>query len=202
MDPFTLISIAKSAAEFVPAIGNMFDGGDDDKTTAQKVIELAGDITGNADPVTALSDLRDNPALRIHFQQAMNPVIIARLENETRRMAETNATMRAELNSSNKFKSYWRPAFGWALLFTWTITMLVFIFVLAYVVIDAPANLGKVLSGIAQVMGPFSIMWGVALSVLGISISKRSQDKAMVAGHAPALGILGALTQRLGGRSG
>ena len=196
-----LISLAQSAATAAPAIAGMFDG-DDDESTAKKVIDVASRVTGLSDPESAINTMLDDDGFRTEFQQAINPVIIARLENETKRLAETNATMRAELNSNNKFKSYWRPGFGWALLFTWTITMLVFIFVLAYVVIDAPDNLGKVLSGIAQVMGPFSVMWGVALSILGVSISKRSQDKAMVAGHAPALGFLGAITQRLGGKGG
>jgi len=201
MDPLTLITLAKSVSTYLPAITSWFDDDNADKN-ANLILEVAHKVTAESDPVNSIQALHNSDVLREDFLRAINPIVIAKLENNTRRLAETNATMRAELNTASKFKSYWRPAFGWALLLTWTITMLSFIFVLAYVVISTPANMANVLSGIAQVMGPFSVMWGIALSVLGINISKRSQDKAITAGIKPPPGLLGAVAQRLGGKSG
>jgi hypothetical protein len=43
------------------------------------------------------------------------------------------------------------------------------------------------------------MQWAVALSVLGVNVAKRSQDKQVTAGQQPGGGLLGAITKRLGG---
>ena len=54
-------------------------------------------------------------------------------------------------------------------------------------------------AGIVNAVVALTPMWGVALSVLGINIVKRSQDKAVAAGAGRPLGLIGALAQRLSG---
>ena len=50
-------------------------------------------------------------------------------------------------------------------------------------------------------MSSLSFMWGLALTVLGVNITKRSQDKHVSVGASP-LGLVGALAQRIAGRRG
>jgi hypothetical protein len=49
--------------------------------------------------------------------------------------------------------------------------------------------MGVVGTAIAEVMGSMVILWGVALPILGVSITKRSEDKQTSAGL-PTTGIL------------
>ncbi len=198
-----ILTTALALAEFVPAIAGWFGDDDDDETTAEQVVSVAKKLTGLDSPDDAIAKIKSDPTLQIEFQRAMNPVIIARLENQTKQLTEINTTIRAELDSNDKFKSYWRPGFGWSLLITWTLLMLAIIFVLCWVVVTNPADIGKVFTGLSNALGPISMMWGVALTILGVNISKRSQDKMVLNNVTPPQGLLKTLTTRfLGGKSG
>lgn len=197
-----ILTTALALAEFVPAIAGWF-GDDDDEATAEQVVSVAKKLTGLDSPDDAVAKIKNDPTLQIEFQRAMNPVIIARLENQTKQLAEINTTIRAELASNDKFKSYWRPGFGWSLLITWTLLMLAIIFVLCWVVVTSPADIGKVFAGLSSALGPISVMWGVALTILGVNISKRSQDKMTLNNVTPPSGLLKTLANRfLGGKGG
>ena len=53
--------------------------------------------------------------------------------------------------------------------------------------------------GGGEFLGALTVQWSVALAVLGVNVSKRSQDKATHAGQAPTPGILGAVVNRIAG---
>lgn len=106
--------------------------------------------------------------------------------SETRTaLTEINRSMRAELASGDAYVRRWRPTFGYAVAFTWVLQVAA----LVYAIVRHPAEAAK----IVEAMAGLGFIWGVALSVLGISVWKRSADKARALGDAPA-GLLDLLT--------
>lgn len=183
-------------AEFVPTIAGWF-GGDDAEETTKQVVDVAKSITGMDDESEAVAAIKKDPALQIQFQQAMNPVIIARLENETKQQAEVNATMRAELNSNDKFKSWWRPALGWTVVINFGALMssiVVVILVAAFK--DDPKLITSFITSLSSLMGTLTVIWSMALAVLGVNINRRSDDKALAAGHPPKPKLLSSLASK------
>ncbi len=84
-------------------------------------------------------------------------------------ITEVNESLRAEISSSDPYVRRMRPTFGYLIALTWTAQMLAIAYVIAFetgqagVVIDAMASLGTI--------------WAVGLSVLGIYVYQRSEEK-------------------------
>lgn len=89
-------------------------------------------------------------------------------ENQTA-LSEINASLRAEVNSTDPYVRRMRPTFGYLMAFTWAAQM----FGVAYVVIFETEKASAVMAG----MESLSAIWGVGLSVLGIYVYKRSEEK-------------------------
>jgi len=181
------ISIALGLAKLAPMVAGWL-GGEDAEKTAVTVVNAAKQIAGVEDPQDALTQIENDPELKIKFQQAMLPLAIARLENESKQLAEINATMRVEAKSNDGFVRRWRPFFGYTVAITWLIQMTA----LGILIVAEPKAAPAVISAMAEL----SMMWGVALSILGISVSKRSQDKALAAGKNTPPGLIQSITQQ------
>lgn len=117
-----------------------------------------------------------------------------RVKRETAMMAEINATMRAEVKSEDAYVRRWRPTFGYAVALTWTVQMAG----LTYAVVMTPEFAGEILTA----MTSLSVIWGVALSVLGINVAKRTRDKEIAAGELPRPGVMRRLAGSLFGSGG
>ncbi|MBU0698735.1 MAG: holin family protein, partial [Proteobacteria bacterium] len=115
------------------------------------------------------------------------------VESETQRLTQVNETMRAELASGDKFKSYWRPLFGYVMALTWGAIMLA----TTYQILFTPNIAGTTIASLGQLSG----LWGIGLAVLGINVWKRSDDKAMAFGRPPE-GVLSAVASRIKGSTG
>lgn len=113
---------------------------------------------------------------------------------ESEILAEINATMRTEARSEDAYVRRWRPTFGYAVALTWTVQMAG----LTYAVIATPEHAAEILAAI----GSLSLIWGVALSVLGINVVKRSQDKAVEAGQGLPAGLGGRIAGAIFGGKG
>lgn len=192
MDP---ISLALGLAKFAPTIAGWF-GGDDAEEAAEQVVNVAKQVTGIDDPADAMTKIQNDPTLQIQFQQAMNPVIIARLDAETKQQTEINATMRAELNSDDKFKSYWRPALGWSVALSFAAMMFSIVFILVYGVLEKPTVIKDFVSALGALMGSLTMLWTMAFAVLGVNVNRRSDDKALAAGHPPKPKLLTSLASK------
>lgn len=147
-------------------------------------------LTSNSEAVAKIQ------ALQIENQTELRRIV---LTAETARLAEVNATMRAEYAQEDKFVKRWRPTFGYSICFTWVVESIGFVSALLYTVIYHPESAGIVINAIAVVIGAMAVQWGIALSVLGVSVSARSDDKQVSAGLSPAPGVLGAIAQRIAG---
>jgi hypothetical protein len=89
-------------------------------------------------------------------------------ENQTA-FEQINESLRAEVGSSDAYVRRMRPTFGYLMAFTWAAQM----FGLAYVVIFETDKAAAVLES----MEALSAIWAVGLSVLGIYVYKRSEEK-------------------------
>ena len=107
-----------------------------------------------------------------HLQEVnRHAEIMARAKSEEYRetIAQVNESLRAEIASSDKYVRRMRPTFGYLMAITWAAQMLA----IAYVITFKTAQAGVVLAARSSL----SAIWAVGLSVLGIYVYKRSEDK-------------------------
>ena len=84
-------------------------------------------------------------------------------------LSEINQTIRTEVASRDKFVRRMRPTFGYLMALTWAAQM----FGIAYIIIFDTDRAGAVMAA----MGSLSAIWAIGLSVLGIYVYRRSDDK-------------------------
>lgn len=82
---------------------------------------------------------------------------------------QVNESLRAEVTSEDRYVRRMRPTFGYIIAATWGAQMMA----VAYVIVFDTAQSERVI-GAMQSMGT---LWTVGLSVLGIYVYKRSEDK-------------------------
>jgi hypothetical protein len=121
------------------------------------------------------------------------------LEAETTRLSQVNKTMRAEAASDDGYVRRWRPTFGYAVALAWVVQAFGIIGACLYAAIASPTEAGPIINAVGNMVSALGMQWAVALSVLGVNVAKRSQDKQVAAGQQPGGGILGAISKRLGG---
>jgi hypothetical protein len=80
-----------------------------------------------------------------------------------------NKTIQLELQSEDKFISRMRPTFGYVLALTWFAQMMA----VAYIIVFKTGIAYLVL----QAVESLSVIWTIGLSVLGIYVYKRSDEK-------------------------
>ncbi len=136
-----------------------------DNPVAKGAAKALGEVdaamrTGGIDPAQIESARRHAEAM-------------ARMEHDefVASLSEVNQSLRAEVASDDAYVRRMRPTFGYLMAFTWAAQM----FGLAYVIVFQTSKAGVVLDA----MESLSAIWAVALSVLGIYVYKRSEDKAL-----------------------
>ncbi len=90
---------------------------------------------------------------------------------------QVNASLRAEAVSEDIYVRRMRPTFGYIMAFTWAAQMLA----IAAVILEDPERAVIVM----QAMSSLDMIWTVGLSVLGVYVYKRSQEKAAPAATSP-----------------
>ena len=184
-----ILSIVAGLISAAPALIGLFDSADrgGDESTVSKVARVASDVaqavTGKGDDGEALAALEADPELLLEYQRQTAQRAISLYQEETKRLQSVNETIRAEAASSDPYVRRMRPTMGYALIFSWTMTMAAVV----YVIVTDPGAASAVIVALADL----SIMWSVALSVLGLYVYKRSEDKKPASGKAGGLGVLG-----------
>ncbi len=87
-------------------------------------------------------------------------------------ISEINQSLREEVSSDDIYVRRMRPTFGYLMALSWAAQM----FGLAYVIIFQTSEAHLVL----QAMESLGTIWAVGLSVLGIYVYKRSEDKKLM----------------------
>jgi hypothetical protein len=85
---------------------------------------------------------------------------------------QVNESLRAEVASSDAYVRRMRPTFGYLMAFTWAAQM----FAIAYVIVFRTEESSVVL----QAMESLGMIWAIGLSVLGVYVYKRSEEKRVV----------------------
>ncbi|MGB1360812.1 MAG: 3TM-type holin [Alphaproteobacteria bacterium] len=80
-----------------------------------------------------------------------------------------NQSIVQEINSNDKYVRRMRPTFGYIMAVSWFIQMIV----ISISVFNDPATAGEIIRSYAEL----SMMWSVGLSVLGVYVYKRSNEK-------------------------
>ena len=195
MDPITIaLGIASYAA---PKLGKWLFGADGEKV-ASEVVETAKAVTGQDDETKLVDALRADPKALAEFQVRMRDLEVRALEEETKRLEGVNATMRAEYASDDKFVKRWRPVFGYCMAATWVLQVVGTVGAMIYAIVCEPTGAANILKGVAEANAAMGAMWTVGLSVVGVSVWKRSEDKKTAAGIAQP-GLIGAIARRVGG---
>lgn len=86
-------------------------------------------------------------------------------------LEQINASIRAEIISDDKYVRRMRPTFGYLMAITWALQM----GGLSYVIVFHTDRAAQLMHGMASL----SSIWAVGLSVLGVYIYKRSEDKKL-----------------------
>lgn len=82
---------------------------------------------------------------------------------------QINESLRSEIASDDAYVRRMRPTFGYLMAFTWAAQM----FALSYVIIFKTEQSSVVL----QAMESLGMIWTIGLSVLGVYVYKRSEEK-------------------------
>lgn len=129
------------------------------KVAAKALEEFGGDVGKGAVDATQLAaaNRHAEETCRLYYE-----------ENKAA-LAEVNRTMQAELASEDKFVRRMRPTFGYVMALTWFAQMMA----VAYIIVFSTGTAYLVL----QAVESLSVIWTVGLSVLGIYVYKRSDEK-------------------------
>jgi len=194
-----LLPIALSlAAKFLPEmLGSLM--GPKAEQTAEKVIEIGKTATGVSDPQDIETALEQNPQALVDFKAKVMEFQLAMYQEDTKRLETVNTTMRAELNSKDPYNARWRATWGYTSAFVWFLQFFAFVFVAIYAVIAYPARVGEIIKALGEFFASTAWLWSVALAVLGVAVHKRSKDKELAAGHAPAAGLIDSLIDKIKG---
>ncbi len=114
-----------------------------------------------------------------------------------------NETFRAEIQSEDPYVRQWRPYWGYITARCWAAqSTVICIGVLAacYLALDGHAGRASaLLAAITDLISGMTVMWGIALTVLGLAVRERSRDKQVAAGQVSPT-MFGALTNLIGNR--
>lgn len=183
--------ILMALAQLAPAIIPLFDS--DNESTANKAAKAVSDVakavTGTDSESAALEALKADPAMLIEYQRGVTERATALYQAETDRLKSVNETIRTEVASSDVYVRRMRPTMGYALILSWSALM----FGIVYTIIVNPVESVQVVTAVSSL----GLMWSVALSVLGLYVYKRSEDKKPDAG---SMGVLSAVAKRIAGR--
>lgn len=84
-------------------------------------------------------------------------------------LKEVNESLRSEVASTDPYVRRMRPTFGYIIALTWAAQM----FALAYVIVVDTKEAALVINAVESL----GTIWGIGLSVLGIYVYKRSEEK-------------------------
>ncbi|WP_425404480.1 3TM-type holin [Hwanghaeella sp.] len=192
-----ILPILTALISAAPALVGLFENGTSggDGSTAAKVArvasEVARSVTGKDEDGAALKALEADPALLLEYQRQTAQRAIALYGEETKRLQAVNETIRAEAANSDPYVRRMRPTMGYALILSWSMTMAAVV----YVIVTDPGAASAVIVALADL----SVMWSVALSVLGLYVYKRSEDKKPGGGSGRGLAVLGRIARRVAG---
>ncbi len=170
-------AIISGLMQFAPMVAGWI-GGDNAEEKTRKAVDIAKAVTGESDPDRAIKAMQADPEVALRFKEAVMSHDEAMAREDSRRIAEVNATMRAEAKSEKWPQYMWRPFNG----FMFGVTLFS-----NYVVLPA---IGKTPTDIPEIVW---VMWG---AVLGVTAWHRGQEKRGQGQTGGIAGIVGKVMKR------
>lgn len=127
----------------------------------------AAEALGEVDEALSLGQI--SPEQMIEANRHVEKLAEIELRRFETTLAEINQSLRAEVASEDKYVRRMRPTFGYLMAATWAAQM----FGVAYIIVFRTEEASLVLEAVESL----SMIWTVGLSVLGIYVYKRSEDK-------------------------
>jgi len=181
------ISLATKAVPWI--VGKI--AGDNAEKTAKSVIDTVEKITGKT--INSVEDLDEaqellerDPTAWAQFQKDMANISLELEREDTKRYEEYQKTLRGDVLGKDEITRTWRPKFALAIAHTWKLMFYaVFISFMSAIVCqifqkEPKVTIDLVSRSMSTLMDAVWPMWGVALSVIGVYVKKRSDDKKVV----------------------
>ena len=160
-----LIPLAMGLAEFAPKILGWL-AGEKAEETAERVVDIAKNVTGLEDPQQAVEAIKTNTEFQIKFQEMANEYSLGLEREYTRRMAIVNQTMQAESKSEHWPQWFWRPFWGMISAVAFLVVC-VFVCILGYrAIVEKDQN---AIGMIPMVIGAFATLFSIPGAILGIT---------------------------------
>lgn len=125
-----------------------------------------------SDTQSALSAGAITPEARAEANRHIETMEGISQKERSEALAQINQSLRTEVESTDLYVRRMRPTFGYLMAFTWTAQMMA----IAYVIVFDTARASVVLNAVESL----STIWCIALSVLGLYVYKRSDEKRPV----------------------
>jgi len=191
---------AATVAQYAPTVATALGGpaaGGITAGAARMVTDLLGVEDSPQGLVAATQDPEKLAELKRIDREHRAELTRLRLEAETaeaqqhtKRLAETNATMRAELATEGWYRTGWRPSLG----YVFALSLGGLAAILAVTLLRDPT-----LAGDPEFTGLLVWVVGTMGAALGINVRERSKDKARQLGQEPQ-GFMSRLAARATGR--
>jgi Holin of 3TMs, for gene-transfer release len=130
---------------------------------------------GASSAIGELQNAVNNGAITPEQMSHIEKMSAIEAEAQAKILESVNASLRVEVASNDPYVRRMRPTFGYMMAVTWGAQMMA----IAYVIITSPQDAGAVMNGMASL----GTIWAVALSVLGIYVYQRSNEKMMGQGR-------------------
>ena len=162
-------------------------------------------LGGKPTPDQISSAIDADPAgakLKLLQVQNEHAETMTRIEALQTQAQQTGQTMRVEYGSTDPFVRHWRPMWGYVSAYAWAAEALAIVGGITGGTIAALIGNAKaatvILGSMPMIIGSMAALWSIALAVLGVSITQRSKDKALQAGHPPTPGLFQTLVNKIG----
>ncbi len=186
-----LPAILMGLTQLAPVIGRLI-GGKRGEKNVKKVTDIVEAVTGG--PLSsARVTLEQDPEKLNELVMNLNAFEIEVMELEVGANRDTNETMRVETGSEDKYVRRARPTFLYEIGATWSIQMLGLTFAVIYAICKFPADAPGILTALASIVMALIPLWTVALSVVGVYVKHRTNEKARALGHTPPHGLIAKL---------
>jgi hypothetical protein len=150
------------------------------------LLTSAFNLKANATPDEVYAAIKADPQSMYTLAklQLSNHVEIERLSIQFAEKESNNIrhTMFKEYSIDNKFKSYWRPSFGYMIVCVIPTLVIWLLLMGTYVFFFNPNQLSLLESILTLILPPICNLLGWCIGVLGVNIFHRSKDKASLLG--------------------
>jgi hypothetical protein len=178
--------VGQLVSEGAPLLGALLTAPISAPVAIISLIAGAFKLSANSSPDEVYKAIKEDPEALYKLSQIQlnNHDEIERLHARLALHESDNLrhTMFKEYTIENKFKSYWRPSFGYMIVFTIPTLVIWLLFMGTWVFFVNPNQLTLLESVLTLILPPICNLLGWGIGVLGVNIFHRSKDKASLLG--------------------